>query len=133
MDSNKRLWEQFAPIKTQPTARFDYEGLELYDVARAVAQINANPYGFHCQAVLLATLEPQLNGVTVSGGIDAAYAASLSWEDATRPLLVGSYPNGEVRLLDGYHRLTKQLSEPGGDGAVAWILTPEQTAAIRLK
>lgn len=134
MNSNHEpLWKQFAPIKTQPNARFDFNnGQEIYDVALAVEQINTNPDAYQCLPVPLAHLVPQLEGVAASGGVNAEYAALLSWEDATRPLLLGSYATGEVRLLDGYHRLTKLLSEHGSNHVAAWILTPQQTAAIRL-
>ncbi|AOL21875.1 hypothetical protein MOU_20348 [Xanthomonas citri pv. malvacearum str. GSPB1386] len=74
------------------------------------------------------SLREQVEG---RGGIDLRYVATLSNEDAVRPVLLGRYHDGTVRMLDGYHRATwllKHHVSPIG----AWLLTPAQTDAIRV-
>ncbi|OOW49971.1 hypothetical protein BFQ41_18975 [Xanthomonas citri pv. citri] len=59
------------------------------------------------------------------------YVSSLTNDDAIRPILLGRYADGTVRLLDGYHRAS-WLLYAGVKAVGAWLLTYEQTNSIRV-
>ena len=128
MSKADRQWELARPIRAWPGEHFNHEDREIYDVARAVALINGNPEGFEFIVLPIASLREQIEG---RGGVDLSYVATLTNEDAVRPVLLGRYPDGTVRMLDGYHRAT-WLLRAGIDCLGAWLLTPEQTDAIRV-
>lgn len=128
MSKADRQWELARPIRAWPGEHFNHEDREIYDVANAVERINNNPEAFEFVVLPIELLREQLTG---RGGINLDYVASLSNADAVRPVLLGRYPDGTVRLLDGYHRAT-WLLHAGIDRVGAWLLTPEQTEAIRV-
>lgn len=128
MGKSDRPWELARPIRAWPGEHFNHEGREVYAVHRAVSLINRNPEDFEFIVLPIDSLREQVEG---RGGIDLRYVATLSNEDAVRPVLLGRYHDGTVRMLDGYHRATwllKHHVSPIG----AWLLTPAQTDAIRV-
>lgn len=124
----ERPWEKARPIRARPHEVFNHQNAELYDVARAVSDINATPTNFQFEVLPIEVLAPQVAG---RGHLDRAYVAMLSNEDAVRPVLLGRYPDGTVRLLDGYHRVAR-LMVMRVRVVGAWMLTVAQTDAIRL-
>lgn len=123
-----RPWEMARPIRARPCEVFNHQNVEFYDVERAIRAINATPTQFEFVVLPITVLVPQVTG---RGNLDVAYVASLSNEDAVRPVLLGRYPDGSVRLLDGYHRVTR-LMQFRIQAVGAWMLTSAQTTAILL-
>lgn len=128
MSDEQRLWESAPPIRARQGEVFNHENVELYDVERAIREINAKPAKFQFLVLAIEALLPQVTG---RGNIDLAYVNRLSNEDAIRPVLLGTYANESVRLLDGYHRIMR-LSQFQIEVVGTWKLSSEQTKAILL-
>ncbi len=127
-EDTRPVWEQLPPIRALPNTCYIFEDKEFYHVGKAVAEILANPSSFAFGTILPEKLVPQLEG---QGNIDFNYVASLSDEDAARPILMIRYPNGAARIIDGHHRATRAIQR-GAPMIGVWLLTPEQTQRIRL-
>lgn len=126
--NKNRQWELGPPIRSWPGEHFNHEDREIYDVERAISLINSAPEDFEFVVLSIDRIRDQLQG---RGNVDMHYVAKLTNDDAIRPVLLGRYADGTARVLDGYHRATWLLyTKVRAVGA--WLLTPEQTNAIRV-
>ncbi|GAE55172.1 hypothetical protein AN652_01735 [Xanthomonas arboricola pv. pruni] len=128
MSTNNREWERGPPIRSWAGEHFNHEDREIYDVELAVSLINRKPDDFQFIVLPIDRIRAQVEG---RGSVDLQYAAALTNEDAVRPVLLGRYADGSARLLDGYHRATRLL-RTNVPHVGAWLLTVEQTKAIRV-
>ncbi|MEA9813174.1 hypothetical protein [Xanthomonas campestris] len=125
---NNREWERGPRIRSWAGEHFNHENREIYDVELAVSLINRKPDDFLFIVLPTDRIRDQVEG---RGNVDLRYAAALTEEDAVRPVLLGRYADGSARLLDGYHRATRLL-RTNVPLIGAWLLTVEQTKAIRV-
>lgn len=128
VNKSDRQWELARPIRARPGEHFNHEDRELYDVALAVALINRQPEDYEFLVLPIEMFREQIVG---RGHVDFGYLDTLTNEDAVRPLLIGRYADGSVRMLDGYHRAS-WLLRAGVNVVGAWVLTAEQTNKIRV-
>ena len=79
-------WKLARPIRARKGEHFNHEDRELYNVELAVALINLRPDDFEFVVVPIDSLREQIVG---RGGVDLGYVATLTNEDAVRPVLLG--------------------------------------------
>ena len=119
---------QDLPIRTHAGEVFHVSETERYDVTQAIELILKESDRFELGVIDLSTLTQQIRQ---RGKFNFHYIAIMKHNDARRPVLLGTLQDGSLRLLDGYHRACRS-QQLGYTHVSAWILTPEQTAAIRL-
>lgn len=119
---------QHLPIRSHAGEVFQVSETECYDITRAIELILKDPGKFERGRVHLSSLTQQIRH---RGKFNFHYIATMMRDDARRPVLMGTLPDGTLRLLDGYHRACRS-QQLGYTDVEAWILTPEQTAALRL-
>ena len=109
------------------TEFFTMEDGEIYNVSAAATAIMASPDDFHFLMINLLPFEAQIKSIHT----DDDYVAAMPDAQAGRPIIVGTSPEGAVRIIDGYHR-ARAVMLRGATWTYGFVLTPEQTARFRL-
>ena len=114
-------------VRTDANEFFIMESGETYDITAASNAILASPDDFQFVQVNLLLLESQMSKIDINDD----YVAAMPDEQAARPIIIGTSPEGAVRIIDGYHR-ARAVMRRGATWTHGFVLTPEQTARYRL-
>lgn len=105
---------------------FLLNGNEIWDVSGIKKAIVADPKKF---TFLEMPIAAQQDNVRVYDGIDQMFVKLLQREDTRSPVLMISYADGKVRMIDGYHR-TYRAMQLGEQTMACWLLTADQSKAF---
>lgn len=123
MTHRNPTYQDCFPMQSWKGQVFNFQNETIFLVDEAVAALNLDPSNFQFGMVRLSDLSAQIDG---RGHYDPNRLANYTQQDASRPLLIATLPDGEARLIDGYHR-AKVMRDKGAMGMPAIVLTPAQT------